>query len=278
MLRSLYSGVSGMRNHQIRMDTIGNNIANVNTTGYKTARCNFQDLISQNLRSASGNTAAGTGGVNPSQVGLGMTVSGIANNMQQGALQTTGRILDLAIQGNGYFIIAKNSADDIGTDPELGFYTREGIFYVDNEGYLVNSNGYFVCDDAGTAIQVSSDPGTISTLSISDTGLITVTDSTGTNTFQIGLASFPNDTGLVKAGQNLYQASPASGVAALGIAGTANTAVVNSRINSGYLEMSNVDLTDEFVNMITTQRGYQANARTITTSDQMLMELLELKR
>ena len=268
MLRSLYSGVSGMKNHQVRMDVIGNNIANVNTVGYKSARCNFQDLLSQTLRSPSAPTAT-TGGVNPGQVGLGMTVAGIANNMQQGPTQTTGRTLDCAVQGNGYFVIHKNLGD---TD---SFYTRDGIFYMDSGGYLVNSNGNYVCDSTGAEIQLSATPETVSTISISDTGIITVDGVVGDT---IGLASFPNETGLVKAGQNLYQESGASGVAAVDAPGTAATALVNSRINSGYLEMSNVDLTDEFVAMITTQRGYQANARTITTSDQMLQELLDLKR
>lgn len=276
MLRSLYSGVSGMKNHQVRMDVIGNNIANVNTTGFKSARCNFQDLLSQSLRSPSAGDGT-IGGVNPGQVGLGMTVAGIANNMGQGATQTTGRTLDLAIQGNGYFMIKKNSGDD----NEEAFFTREGIFYLDNNGDLVNSNGYYVCDENGDIIHVSDEPDSISSLTISDTGLISVIDSnsSGTpSTYQIGLGTFANETGLLKAGQNLYQASAASGAVAMNIAGTDDTGVANSRINSGYLEMSNVDLTDEFVALITTQRGYQASARTITTSDEMLQELLGLKR
>ncbi|NLI11586.1 flagellar hook-basal body complex protein [Pelotomaculum propionicicum] len=273
MIRSLYSGVSGMKNHQIRMDVIGNNIANVNTVGFKSARCNFQDLLNQSLRSPVGGDGT-TGGVNPSQVGLGVTVAGIANNMGQGALQSTGRTLDLAIEGNGYFMIKKDSGD---ADDEA-FFTREGSFYLDNNGDLVNSNGYYLCDDAGAIIHVSDQPETISSLTISNTGEIVVTDSAGTNTYQIGLGTFPNDTGLTKAGQNLYQASAASGPVTMNIAGTADTGVANSTINSCYLEMSNVDLTDEFANLITTQRGYQANARTITTSDQMLQELLNIKQ
>lgn len=274
MLRSLYSGVSGMKNHQVRMDVIGNNIANVNTYGFKSARCNFQDLLSQSLRSPSAGDGT-VGGVNPGQVGLGMTVAGIANNMGQGATQTTGRTLDLAIDGNGYFMIKKNSGDD----DEEAFYTREGVFYLDNHGDLVNSNGYYVCGEDGAIIHVSDEPETISSLNISNTGMITVTDSSGTTDVdQIGLGTFANETGLVKCGQNLYQASTASGAVEMNIAGTDDTGVVNSRINSGYLEMSNVDLTDEFVSLITTQRGYQASARTITTSDEMLQELLGLKR
>lgn len=274
MIRSLYSGVSGMKNHQVRMDTIGNNIANVNTTGFKSARCNFQDLLSQNLRSPSFGDGT-NGGVNPGQVGLGMTVAGIANNMQQGPTQTTGRTLDCAIQGNGFFKIKKD--DGGGTDDTDTFYTREGIFYVDNAGDLVNSNGYYVCTSDGGRINMGTT--NIQTLSISDMGVITVNGTALSE--QIGLTSFPNPEGLEKVGQNLYRATAASGNIANsqvtdGYAGDAS--FPDTRINSGYLEMSNVDLTDEFTNMITTQRGYQANARTITTSDQMLQELLEIKR
>jgi flagellar hook protein FlgE len=261
------------------MDVIGNNIANVNTTGFKSSRTNFQDLLSQTLRSASGATAT-TGSVNPSQVGLGVTVAGINTNMSQGALQTTGRTLDLAIQGNGFFIIAKNSGDD----PEEVYYTREGIFYIsysenDKKYYLVNSNGYFVCDsDGNSPIDLGTNP--IETISISDTGEITVN---GTAIGQrIGLAFFPNNEGLLRTGQNLFSYSPAAGPTPDGsqfyAPGEAGSPVEDTRINSGYLEMSNVDLSDEFTNMIITQRGFQANARVITVSDTLLQELVDLKR
>lgn len=270
MLRSLYSGVSGMKNHQARMDVIGNNIANVNTTGFKSARCNFQDLLSQSLRSPSAGDGT-TGGVNPSQIGLGMTVAGITNNMQQGAAQTTGRTLDCAIQGNGYFIVKKDAAG--GTDETNTFYTREGIFYTDTNGDLVNANGYYICDSGGGVINVGTD---VQSLSISDKGEIFKNGDTTAVIGPIGLATFANDNGLAKAGQNLYMSSAASGASTKGVVGDTN--FTYTRVNSGYLEMSNVDLTDEFVGMITTQRGYQANARTITTSDQMLQELLDIKR
>lgn len=264
MIRSLYSGVSGLRNHQIRMDVIGNNIANVNTTGFKGSRANFQDVLSQTIRPAGG-PGANYGSTNPSQVGLGMTLAGISTNMGQGALQNTGRTLDVAIQGNGFFIIQKPDGQK--------YYTREGIFFVDANGDLVNSNGYYVLDDSGTAkITVGTSVGTIS---ISEKGEV-IADGTSVGT--IGLATFPNSEGLEKVGQNLFRETQASGAVAINKAGNAGTAVANTTLSSGYLEMSNVDLSEEFTNMIVTQRGYQANARVITVSDTLLQELVDLKR
>lgn len=271
MIRSLYSGISGMRNHQIRMDVIGNNIANVNTTGFKSSRVNFQDMISQTIRSASPpNDTVGTGSVNPSQVGLGMMVASISPNLQQGALQSTGRILDIAIQGEGFFMIKKTE----DANEEKAFYSREGIFFIDTDGRLVNSNGYFVCGDDG---EIIDDLVNINSITISDTGQIFINgedDPIAT----IGVAFFSNPSGLSKAGQNLYQATVAAGEVDFGIAGEEGTTIEFSRLSSGFLEMSNVDLTEEFTNMITTQRGYQANARTITVSDSLLEELINLKR
>lgn len=266
MLRSLYSGVSGMKNHQIRMDVIGNNIANVNTYGYKSSRANFQDILYQSVRSASaGDTGEDLGGTNPSQVGLGVSVSSITNNMIGGNLQTTGRTLDLAIQGNGWFVVQQG---------DERYFTREGVFYVDSAGDVVNSNGYRLLDDGGTPINLGTNG--VGTLNIGQNGIITGTDLNGDELGEatIGLAMFPNQEGLERVGQNLFRESDASGEIIEGTAGTGGFGT----INSGYLEMSNVDLTDEFVSLITTQRGYQASARTITTSDEMLQELLGLKR
>lgn len=277
MIRSLYAAVSGLRNHQIRMDVIANNVANVNTTGFKSSRANFQDVLSQTLRAA-GDAGEGFGATNPAQVGLGMSLAGISMNFAQGALQNTGRTLDVAIQGNGFFVIKKLAEE------EMHYVTREGVFFIDNEGYLVNSNGYFVCKEDGDVIQVASDPATIESIAITDTGKIIVN---GSEVATIGLAFFPNPEGLEKVGQNLYRATPASGgydpdagvsSANINIAGTADTPLANTRLASGYLEMSNVDLSEEFTNMITTQRGYQANARVITVSDTLLEELVNLKR
>lgn len=270
MIRSLYSGVSGMKNHQIRMDVIGNNIANVNTFGFKSSRANFQDTLYQAIRSASA-ADADLGGISPSQVGMGMSVSSVTSNMGQGNMQSTGRTLDLAIQGNGWFAVSKSNSPDLETNT---FYTREGVFYIDNEGNLVNSNGYYLLDTGVGIISLGTDG--VATLSISEAGIITGKDLNDNDLgpFTIGLAMFPNQDGLERAGQNLFHQSAASGDATLG----EPTVDGYGSISSHYLEMSNVDLTDEFTNMIITQRGYQASARTITTSDQMLEELLNVKR
>ncbi|OPX87032.1 MAG: Flagellar basal-body rod protein FlgG [Pelotomaculum sp. PtaB.Bin104] len=278
MIRSLFSGASGMKNHQTRMDVIGNNVANVNTTGFKGSRANFQDILYQTVRYPSAGVN-NVGGINPSQVGLGVMVSSITNNTGQGGLQNTGRSLDLAINGNGWYILSTNGDPVAGTGAINERYTREGIFYVDNAGNLVNSSGYNLCDTGGNPINLGT--AGISTINISKDGTITAKDLTGTDitvSSPIGLAMFPNQDGLERDGLNMYKVSPTSGlpVDTFGQANDVNGAY--GTINSGFLEMSNVDLTDEFVNMITTQRGYQANARTVTTSDQILEELLNIKR
>lgn len=294
MIRSLFSGASGMKNHQIRMDVIANNVANVNTTGFKGSRCNFQDTLYQLMRAPSSGDGADPfrGGVNPSQVGLGVRVSSITNDTGQGNIQSTGRVLDVAIQGNGWFIISTNGEDVTDTGGPNTAFTREGIFYVDNVGNLVNSNGYNICDVEGSPIHFNevANGERIDTINIEKNGVISYTliDNDGIFYYSnggdgvddrdsataIGLAVFPNQDGLRRDGQNLFRISPASGSAVFGDPAQGGF----GELNSGNLEMSNVDLTDEFVYMITTQRGYQANARTVTTSDQILEELLNIKR
>lgn len=160
MIRSLFSGVSGLKNHQIRMDVVGNNISNVNTTGYKAGSTNFQDALSQTIRS-------GGNGRNPSQIGTGMSVGSIYNDFTQGPTQNTGRSLDLAINGNGFFVVR-----DAETDAE--YYTRAGALFLDNEGYLVNSDGLRIQSSTGD-IRVFNGP--VSTISVGPNGTIT-----GTNT------------------------------------------------------------------------------------------------
>lgn len=269
MIRSLYSGVTGLRNHQTRMDVISNNIANVNTTGFKGGRVNFQDMFNQTMRYATPPTDT-TGSVNPVQIGLGMMVASISTNPLQGALQNTGRVLDMAIQGEGYFIIKQ------GLDADDSFYSRDGVLNIDSEGYLVNSNGFYVCDSDGEAINLYADLGDegIDSLIISDLGQIFVNNEELAQ--RIGLATFNNPSGLERAGLNLFREGLASGEPVPGIAGEGE--LFTTRIASGFVEMSNVDLSEEFTNMIVTQRGYQANSRVITVSDSLLEELINLKR
>lgn len=266
MLRSMYSGISGMKNFQTKLDVIGNNIANVNTFGYKKGRVTFKDMVSQTV---SGATASGgaLGGVNPKQVGLGSQLASIDTVDTQGSLQTTGRVLDLGIQGDGYFVVQKDAGN---------YYTRAGNFYLDNEGFLVTGSGEFVLDDAQARIQLNGgNVNTIESMNISNDGSISIVVAGAPSTAaKIGIARFNNNAGLEKVGNNTYRETNNSGAPLTAVAGTAGAGT----IVSGTLEMSNVDLSEEFTEMITAQRGFQANTRIITTSDEILQELVNLKR
>lgn len=416
MMRSLNAGVSGMRNHQVSMDVVANNIANVNTTAYKAGRVTFQEALVQTTRGSTRPTS-GRGGINPLQIGLGMKVSSIDTNFNQGFLENTGMLTDLGIQGEGFFIVRAGMNN---------FYTRAGNFVFDANGRLVSGiNGSIVqgimADSTGNIlangniedIQISrdlrsaatatSDMSVIgnldATLAVGDTAafqlsvydslgssnVVTVTftktgantwtwaatdpsgaaagagnatfnadgtlntfddgaggtpqvtftpasganpvvidlDANGVSTFagltqfasdttvfgraengnpdgtldsinidangvifgafsngetmalaQVALAMFTNPTGLNREGDGMFQPSVNSGSPVFTQAGSNN----DTTIVSGSLEMANVDLTQEFTKMITTQRGFQANARVISTSDEMLMEVANLKR
>ena len=427
MLRSMFSAISGLRGHQVMMDVIGNNIANVNTVGYKSGRVNFQDILSQTFRGATAPNGS-LGSINPAQIGLGMTVAGIDVLHTQGNLQSTGKPTDMAIQGDGFFILANGNQQ---------YYSRDGSFDSALDGSLVNpASGLKVqgwtADSSGvidTTVPVASvsipigqlstaepstnasirgnldasavDGATASTtiavydsLGVShsikvtftktagtpntwawaaatdpaDTGATTtgagtitfgagtdpVTDPSGrvktvtgtipialtngataTMTFdstavapaaatldltqmtqfggpgepigsangftsgslvtfavgnggeitgafsngqtkilgQIALASFLNPAGLMRTGQNMFGGSSASGNPSIGRPGTSS----RGSVTTGSLEMSNVDLATQFTGMITAERGFQANGRVITTSDEMLQELVNLK-
>ncbi|MCM3709936.1 flagellar basal body rod protein FlgG [Sporosarcina luteola] len=302
MLRSMYSGISGLRNFQTKLDVIGNNIANVNTYGFKKGRVIFKDLISQTVAGASGGNNT-LGGVNPKQVGLGSQISAIDTIHTGGSTQFTGNILDLAISGDGFFQVAEGPKQ--GGAP-TGFndisYTRAGNFYMDNQGYLVDSSGKYLVGVAGvptneeypTAGTLTYDtedrvnetetiqyqpivvPTTAQSMSISQDGTVTFVDAEGTLRWagQLEIAKFPNPAGLQKVGGNYFQSTANSGTPVKNVATTAGL----GSIESGFLEMSNVDLAEEFTEMIVAQRGFQANTRIITTSDEILQELVNLKR
>jgi flagellar hook protein FlgE len=270
MLRSMYSGISGMKNFQTKLDVIGNNISNVNTYGFKKGRTTFKDMVSQQI---SGASAAGDerGGVNPKQVGLGSQIATIDTIHTQGSLQTTGRTLDLSISGDGFFRLKRPDGGEV--------YTRAGNFYIDASedggGKLVNADGYYVLDSDGEEIEI---PLTAKSLSIGSNGVVSYVDENGdlVDDVTIGLVKFSNNDGLQKIGQNLFEATtnsgdPEDGEVAPGEDGAGT-------IVAGTLEMSNVDLSEEFTEMIVAQRGFQANTRIITTSDQILEELVNLKR
>ncbi|MCW4385728.1 flagellar hook protein FlgE [Salinibacterium sp. SYSU T00001] len=389
MLRSLYSGISGLRSHQTMLDVTGNNIANVNTTAFKSSATQFQDTLSQLTQGAAGPQAE-QGGTNPAQIGLGVRVAGISTNFAQGSAQATGRSTDMMISGDGFFV-TRSGADIL--------YTRAGNFDLDAQGRLVTADGAIVQGwaaqdgvvldggaignislpldgispavattsatfggnlpaeaEVGTElvrdVQVFDADGNASTLTFTFTrsaagwdvsatdGVTTGTDSleftdgeltaggsvtvggitvdmssltgfaglttasvTGQDgrkagTLQsftlaadgtlvgsfsngasqavgrIALANFANPGGLEKAGNSSYRATFNSGNAELGTAGNGGL----GELTAGALEMSNVDLSQEFTNLIVAQRGFQANARIITTSDEVLQELTNLKR
>lgn len=262
-----------MKNFQTKLDVIGNNIANVNTFGFKKGRATFKDALNQTVSSAS---AAGnvTGGKNAIQVGLGSTLATVDTVHTNSSLQTTGRTLDLGIEGDGYFVLG-----DI--DGESLKYTRAGNFYLDQNGYLVNEDGLYVMSGSTDTIEgpiqvIDPDADDISSFSISSTGEINIVDSSGvpTSAGTIALATFSNSSGLSKVGNNTYEASSNSGDPKFGVVGDPG----KGNIASGFLEMSNVDLSEEFTEMIVAQRGFQANTRIITTSDEILQELVNLKR
>jgi flagellar hook protein FlgE len=269
MLRSMYSGIGAMRNFQTKLDVIGNNIANVNTYGFKKGRTIFKDLVSQQIAGASGPTG-NRGGVNPKQVGLGSQLAAIDTVHTQGSLQTTGRPLDLAISGDGFFVLG----DANGSNP---VYTRTGNFYLDsgdaNYRYIVSADGRYLLNTSGARIGI---PKTAQSISIGADGTVSYVDASGQlqTAGTIQLAKFPNNDGLEKVGDNLFRQTANSGAATTGAPGANGTGT----IVAGTLEMSNVDLAEEFTEMIVAQRGFQANTRIITTSDEILQELVNLKK
>ncbi|MFY9506967.1 MAG: flagellar hook-basal body complex protein [Caldicoprobacterales bacterium] len=295
MIRSMYSGVSGMRNNQTKMDVIGNNIANVSTTAFKSGRVRFQDMFSQTISSAQGPTVTGRGGVNPQQIGQGVTIAAIDTLFEPGSLQPTGRDLDLAIEGEGFFIVSEDKAGLVQR------YTRDGAFFKDTEGNLTTSSGLRVLGYGitgggqytqdvsdivvGTSlvnmvipelIDVGENEHKLEAFSIDSAGLISAVYDNGELYYlgRLAIAKFNNTGALQKLGGNAYTSTTNSGPAQTGGAAEEGFGI----IRQGNLEMSNVDLANEFTEMIVTSRAYQANARIITTSDEMLQELVNLKR
>ncbi|MFD2371301.1 flagellar basal body rod protein FlgG [Brevibacillus sp. GCM10020057] len=273
MLRSMYSGISGLRGFQTKMDVIGNNIANVNTVGFKKGRVMFQDILSQNIQGASASSdGGGKGGTNPMQVGLGTSIGSIDTVFSAGSPMTTNLPTDLSIEGDAFFMVSPDDGTTI-------YYTRAGNFTRDSQGFLVNSQGMKLLNSDGGPIQISQADNIVS-YSIGKDGVITTVDDTGAlatdNT--IGLMTFNNPGGLKKVGNSLYENTVNAGPRDEdpNTPTTATDAKVS--IISGQLEMSNVDLSEEFTEMIVAQRGFQANSRIITTSDTLLEELVNLKR
>lgn len=343
MLRSLYSGISGMKVNQTKLDVIGNNLANVSTTAFKGSRVNFSTTISQTLGSASA-ASDSLGGVNGKQIGLGAQISSIDKIMSQGSMQSTSRSLDVAVDGSGYFMVATGPAltgdadaitikdNGVGTMPANNSvaYTRDGSFVLDNEGNLLTSKGYRVLgfamqttnpvnggnidniENDGKVLYVESNNQTkaidnklvslkipdkvikvdakgkrtevaVKSFNISADGLITGVLETGEITAlgQIAMSSFKNEVGLTDIGNNMYEPSGSSGAAIIS-SGKNSTTNRNSSgygdILQGYLEMSGVDMAEQFTDMIVATKAFQAAGKTITTGDEILSEIINLKR
>ncbi|QKF82915.1 flagellar basal-body rod protein FlgG [Halarcobacter ebronensis] len=261
MIRGLYTAATGMNAMQNQIDVTSNNIANVNTIGFKQDRAEFQDLMYESLNYTSGLTSETT--MNPTgiDVGLGVKTSGVQKNFKEGDLQTTNNTLDLAIQGNGFFQITMPNGDIA--------YTRGGAFKLDNEGNLVNGSGYLL------EPQITI-PENLIKVSIANDGTVSAEDpQTGeiTELGQITLVDFINPAGLTPLGNSLYLSSDASGDPIEGVA----TEEQFGSISQGMIELSNVKLVNEMVDLITAQRAYEANSKSISTADDMLAIVNQLK-
>lgn len=270
MLRSMYSGVSGMRGFQTKLDVIGNNIANVNTVGFKSGRVMFSDILSQTISGVTAPEEGVSGGINAKQVGLGSSIAAIETVHTAGSAMTTNQATDLRINGDGFFVVSA------GEDGEQ-LLTRAGNFTLDANRQLVNSDGMFVLDVGGAPIMLED---TITAFSISQDGTIVgVTADGQVEAGQIGVVRVVNPGGLEKLGGNLYRMTMnANPDGEIEILAPNDAEVGTGAIISGQLEMSNVDLTSEFTEMIVAQRGFQANSRIVTTSDEILQEVVNLKR
>jgi flagellar hook protein FlgE len=275
MMRGMFAAISGLRMHQVMLDVTSNDIANVNTIGYKSARTTFTDALNQQQRGASG-PGGGVGGSNAAQIGLGTQLGSIDNLMQAGALQTTGNPLDVAIQGPGFFRVASSTTTPPTANPADIEYTRAGNFATNSAGYLVTQDGFYVQGRTGaggdTLLRIP--PGSTN-VAIGQNGEVSYVDAAGTRVSAgfISLATFSNAAGLERSGSNRWLVSANSGTPAVGV-----PSAQFGFTTSGAIEMSNVDLAQAFTNMITAQRGFQANSRVISTSDEMLQDLVNLKR
>lgn len=260
MMRSLWISKTGMEAQQTQLDTISNNLANVSTNGYKKAHAVFEDLMYQNLRQAGANSTEQTTLPAGLQVGLGTRAVATSRSFSQGNLQQSANNLDIAVLGNGFFEVQM-------PDGTTG-YTRDGSFQVNSTGQLVTNNGYAV--NPGITIPANAQSVTIGsdgTVSIAVPG-----QATAQVVGQLQIASFVNPAGLEPKGQNIFGETTASGTANSGTPGQNGL----GSLRQGFVETSNVNVVEELVAMIQTQRAYELNSKAIQTSDQMLQKLGQL--
>lgn len=259
MFRALHSAATGMQAQQTNIDVVANNMANVNTTGFKKSRAEFQDLLYQTLRAPGGQAGQGASAPSGLQVGLGVRTAATQAMHSQGSLNQTGNALDLSIEGNGFFQITRPNGDLA--------YTRSGNFKTDADGRLVTSDGFAV----EPSITIPPDAMSIS---ISSTGVVSVTQPGQTNPNELGqlqLAIFANPGGLLSTGHNLYAPTAASGQPVIANPGEEGS----GGLSQGFLEGSNVEVVTEMIDLIASQRAYEVNQRVITAADEMLRRTTE---
>ena len=262
MMRSLWTAATGMVAQQLNIDVISHNLANVNTSGFKKGRAEFEDLIYQNLRIAGSITGTGGDQRIPTgiQVGMGVRPTTVHKFFSQGDYQNTNNPLDLAVEGDGFFQVMVNGVES---------YTRAGAFKLNQDGTLVTANGYVLQPEFTV-------PSETKNIVVTENGHIAALDANGDElaTADIPLYTFINPAGLDARGRNLYVPNEASGEATEGVPGDENVGT----LAQGFLEMSNVEVVDEMVNMIVGQRAYEMNSKAIQTSDSMLQIAVQLKR
>ncbi len=262
MLRALWTAATGMRAQQLHIDVIANNLANVDTVGFKRTRIDFQDLMYQTLRPPGADSTTTTKIPTGIQVGLGVRPAALEKIFLQGNFKQTGNPLDIAIEGKGFFRIQLPNGEIA--------YTRAGAFKLDDQGRIVTSDGYPL-DPIITIPQNAID------ISIGEDGTVSVLQPGATTYTQVGqitLVDFPNPAGLRAIGRNLFKETDTSGAPIEGTPGQDQFGT----LAQGYIEASNVDVVEEMVNLIIAQRAYEANSRAIQTGDDMLRVANELKR
>ncbi|MBP2627200.1 MAG: flagellar basal-body rod protein FlgG [Firmicutes bacterium] len=262
MMRSLWTAATGMAAQQANIDVVSNNLANVNTTGFKKSRTDFQDLMYQTISQAGSTTGADSQLPTGIQMGSGVRQVATQKIYTEGSFQSTGNSTDLAIEGDGFFQITM-------PDGTIN-YTRDGAFKLDSTGRIVTSAGY----PLEPAITI---PSTATAFAVSSTGLVTATLPSQTASQELGqlqIVRFVNPSGLDSVGQNLLKETGASGSPVASNPGTDGAGTIQQK----YVEMSNVQVVEEMVNMIVAQRAYEINSKAITTSDTMLEQAANLKR
>lgn len=262
MIRSLYTGATGMLAQQLQIDTTSNNISNVNTIGYKKQRAEFADLMYQVMQYAGTATSTTTQSPTGIEVGLGARPTAITKMYLEGNLKETGNNLDIAITGQGFFQVQLPD----GTTA----YTRNGAFKLDSDGTIVNSDGYKLIPEITI-------PQNATQISIGTDGTVSVLEGGAQNMNQVGqieIATFINPAGLHSLGDNNLIDTDSSGAVTIGTPGLDGL----GQLRQGFVEMSNVQLVDEMTDLITGQRAYEANSKVITTSDEMLQTVNALKR